>query len=122
MNESLVQKREGQFKSKTLNSRYVRTFFAIHYLIVCFSLLGNSFASEASVTYTIQALTGLASDTPRFVKVYCHDKYAFSGEPTAFSFITQPYIPPHYNEGGKFDHNLLSSSKIKISSTLKNDL
>ena len=87
-------------------------------ILVLVTLLTSGSASERAVTYTVQALAGLAGDTPRFDKVYCHDKYAFSGEPTYFSFITLPYFPPTYDKGGRFDHNLLSASKIEIQGAL----
>ena len=87
--------------------------------LVFFASLAHS--SEESVTYTYQALTGLAGDTPRFDLIYCHDKYGTSGEPTYFSFITIPYMPPTYDEGGHFDHNLLSASGINVSGMLTDD-
>ncbi len=78
-------------------------------------------AGEDAVTYTVQALAGLAGDTPRFEKVYCHDKYAFSGEPTSMTFICAPHFPPTNSEEKMEDHNLLSAAGIKIGGELAED-
>ena len=78
-------------------------------------------ASEDAVTYSVQALTGLAGDTPRFEKVYCHDKYAFSGEPTSMAFICSPHLPPTNSKDKMEDHNLLSSAGVKIGGHLTKD-
>lgn len=75
-------------------------------------------AGENAVTYTVQALTGLAGDTPRFEKVYCHDIYAFSGEPTAMGFICAPHFPPTNSKQKMEDHNLLSAAGVKIGGKL----
>lgn len=82
---------------------------------------GTATGSENAVTYTVQALTGLAGDTPRFEKVYCHDKYAFSGEPTSMSFICSPHSPPTNSKEKVEDHNLLSAAGIKIGGELTVD-
>lgn len=78
-------------------------------------------ASENAVTYTVQALTGLAGDTPRFEKVYCHDKYAFSGEPTSLAFICSPHFPPTNSKEMMEDHNLLSAAGVKVGGELTKD-
>ena len=82
---------------------------------------GTAAASEDAVTYSVQALTGLAGDTPRFEKVYCHDKYAFSGEPTSMAFICSPHLPPTNSKEKMEDHNLLSLAGIKILGKLTKD-
>lgn len=82
---------------------------------------GTATGSEDAVTYTVQALTGLSGDTPRFEKVYCHDTYAFGGEPTSMSFICSPHFPPTNSQKKMEDHNLLSASGIKIGGELTND-
>ena len=79
---------------------------------------GTATASEDAVTYSVQALTGLAGDTPRFEKVYCHDKYAFSGEPTSMAFICSPHFPPTNAKEKMEDHNLLSVAGVKIGGEL----
>ena len=84
-------------------------------------LCGTATASEDAVTYSVQALTGLAGDTPRFEKVYCHDKYAFSGEPTSMAFICSPHIPPTNSKEKMEDHNLLSAAGVKIGGELTKD-
>lgn len=66
------------------------------------------------MTYAVQALTGLVGDTPRFDRVYCHDRYVMSGEPTAFSLICAPHIPPTNTKEKLTDHNLLSAAGIVI--------
>ncbi|HSI61810.1 MAG TPA: hypothetical protein VLE43_01790 [Candidatus Saccharimonadia bacterium] len=84
-------------------------------LIVCLVLVvGKAHAGDPTVTYTVQALTGLVGDTPRFDRVYCHDRYAMSGEPTAFPLICAPNIPPTNSSEKLDDHNLLSASGFKI--------
>jgi hypothetical protein len=83
--------------------------------------IGAALASEDAVTYTVQALTGLAGDTPRFERVYCHDIYAFSGEPTAMAFICSPHFPPTNAKRQMEDHNLLSAASIKIHGKLTNE-
>ena len=65
--------------------KYMRCLLSI--ITATVLIRGTAAASEDAVTYTVQALTGLAGDSPRFEKVYCHDKYAFSGEPTSMAFI-----------------------------------
>jgi hypothetical protein len=92
---------------------YLRSIIASAVLIG-----GIATASEDAVTYSVQALTGLAGDTPRFEKVYCHDKYAFSGEPTSMSFICSPYLPPTNAKEKMEDHNLLSVAGVKIGGEL----
>ena len=86
-------------------------------LLIC----STARASEHAVTYTVQALTGLAGDTPRFEKVYCHDRYAMSGEPTSMAFICAPHFPPTNSKEKMEDHNLLSAAGIKIGGTLADD-
>ena len=81
-------------------------------------ICGTAMASEDTVTYAVQALTGLVGDTPRFEKVYCHDIHAFSGEPTSMAFICSPHFPPTNSQEKMEDHNLLSASGIKISGKL----
>ena len=95
--------------------------FLISIVVSTGLICGTATASEDAVTYTVQALTGLAGDTPRFEKVYCHDIYAFSGEPTSMTFICSPHFPPTNSKDKMEDHNLLSASGIKISGTLTND-
>jgi hypothetical protein len=82
---------------------------------------GTATAGDDAVTYTVQALTGLVGDTPRFEKVYCHDIYAFSGEPTSMAFICSPHIPPTNSKEKMKDHNLLSAARIKIRGKLTNE-
>ncbi len=82
---------------------------------------GTATAGENAVTYSVQALTGLAGDTPRFEKVYCHDKYAFSGEPTCMAFICSPHFPPTNSKEKMEDHNLLSAAGVKIGGELNKD-
>ena len=82
---------------------------------------GTATAGEDAVTYTVQALTGLVGDTPRFEKVYCHDIYAFSGEPTSMAFICSPHFPPTNSKEKMEDHNLLSAAGIKIGGKLTNE-
>ncbi len=82
---------------------------------------GTANAGEESVTYSFQALTGLSGDTPRFEKVYCHDKYAFSGEPTSMAFICSPHFPPTNSKEKTEDHNLLSAAGVKIGGVLTKD-
>lgn len=95
------------------------------YLLSLYSFIvltvGTVSAGEDAVTYTVQALTGLVGDTPRFERVYCHDIYAFSGEPTAMAFICFPHFPPTNSKQEMEDHNLLSAAKIKIDGKLTND-
>ncbi|MBK1884801.1 hypothetical protein JIN85_20495 [Luteolibacter pohnpeiensis] len=86
-------------------------------LLIC----STARASEDAITYTVQALTGLAGDTPRFEKVYCHDRYAMSGEPTSMAFICSPHFPPTNSKEKMEDHNLLSAAGIRISGTLTNE-
>ena len=91
---------------------------ALYRVLAAIILLGgSSIASERSVTYTVQALSGLAGDTPRFDRVYCHDEFGFSGEPTAFSLICAPNIPPTNSKDKLEDHNLLSAAGIKIAAS-----
>lgn len=97
----------------------MRHLLSIVALIVLTS--GTVAASEDAVTYTVQALTGLAGDTPRFEKVYCHDIYAFSGEPTAMAFICSPHFPPTNSTQKMEDHNLLSAAGVKIGGKLTKD-
>ena len=99
--------------------RYMRYFLSIvgSVALSC----GTATAGEDAVTYTVQALTGLVGDTPRFEKVYCHDIYAFSGEPTSMAFICFPYFPPTNSRKKMEDHNLLSAAGIKISGKLTNE-
>lgn len=82
---------------------------------------GPAQASERAVTYTVQALAGLAGDTPRFEKVYCHDVNAFSGEPTSMTFICSPHFPPTNSKETMEDHNLLSVAGVKIHGHLNKD-
>lgn len=82
---------------------------------------GTASAGEDAVTYSVQALTGLVGDTPRFEKVYCHDKYAFSGEPTSMAFICKPHFPPTNSKEKMEDHNLLSAAGVKIGGQLTKD-
>ena len=83
----------------------------------CFFASHCLFGGEAGVTYTFQALTGLVGDTPRFERTYCHDQYSMSGEPTAFSLICAPNIPPTNSKKQLGDHNLLSASNVSIRAT-----
>ena len=83
--------------------------------------IGAASGSEDAVTYAVQALTGLAGDTPRFERVYCHDIYAFSGEPTAMAFICSPHLPPTNAKRQMEDHNLVSAAGIKIHGKLTNN-
>ena len=80
---------------------------------------GTATAGEDAVTYTVQALSGLAGDTPRSEKLYCHDKFAFSGEPT--SVICFPHFPPTNSKDKLEDHNLLSAAGVKIGGALTKD-
>ena len=96
--------------------RYLLSIIAATMLIV-----GTATGGEDAVTYSVQALTGLVGDTPRFEKVYCHDKYAFSGEPTSIAFICSPNFPPTNSKEKMEDHNLLSSAGVKISGQLTKD-
>jgi hypothetical protein len=82
---------------------------------------GTATAGEDAVTYTVQALTGLVGDTPRFEKVYCHDIHAFSGEPTSMAFICSPHYPPTNSKEKMEDHNLLSAAGVKIDGKLTNE-
>lgn len=94
---------------------------AVYRLLAAVIVLGgSSSASDRSVTYTVQALSGLVGDTPRFDRVYCHDVFGFSGEPTAFSLICAPNIPPTNSKDKLEDHNLLSAAGIKIAATRAN--
>lgn len=96
--------------------KYSRFFLSgiSSFVLIC----GIATASEDAVTYTVQALTGLVGDTPRFERVYCHDIYAFSGEPTSMAFICSPHFPPTNSKKKMEDHNLLSAAGIKIEGTL----
>jgi|688.fasta_scaffold79353_1 hypothetical protein len=96
--------------------KYTRCFLSCISSIVL--SCGIATASDDAVTYTVQALTGLVGDTPRFEKVYCHDIYAFSGEPTSMAFICSPHFPPTNSKEKMEDHNLLSAAGIKIEGTL----
>ena len=97
----------------------MRHFFSIVTSTVL--IFGTATASEDAVTYSIQALTGLAGDTPRFEKVYCHDITVFSGEPTSMGFICSPHFPLTNSQKIMEDHNLLSAAGIKIGGSLTND-
>ena len=96
--------------------RYLLSAVAL-VLLIC----STARASEDAITYTVQALTGLAGDTPRFEKVYCHDRYAMSGEPTSIAFICSPHFPPTNSKEKMEDHNLLSAAGIKIGGELTKD-
>jgi hypothetical protein len=90
-------------------------------LIVCLVLVvGKAHAGDPFVTYTVQALTGLVGDTPRFDRVYCHDRDT-SGEPSAFPLICAPNIPPTNSSEKLGDHNLLSASGFKIEAARAGD-
>jgi len=79
----------------------------------------QSFASVDVVVYTIQALSGLGTETTRFEKVYCHNEYGSSGQPVCFEYICAPHYPPTNDTLNKpFDHNILSAYNIQISNTL----
>lgn len=85
--------------------------------IVTASLIGSLHAWEPVVNYAVQALTGLAGDTPRFDRVYCHDS-RFLGRESAFSLICAPNIPPTNGDEKLEDHNLLSTAGVKITASL----
>jgi hypothetical protein len=99
--------------------KHVRCFLSIVASVVV--SFGRATAGEDAVTYTVQALTGLVGDIPRFEKVYCHDIYAFSGEPTSMAFICSPHFPPTNSKEKMEDHNLLSAAGIRISGTLTSE-
>ena len=83
------------------------------------ALVAPSAAVDPHVTYTIQALSGLVGDTPRFVKVYCHDTGL--GPDSRFSLICAPNIPPTNSKEKLTDHNVLSGCGIVIQADLADE-
>ena len=91
-------------------------------LVVCVALcVGRALAGESGVAYTYQALSGLGSAEIHLERVYCHDHFSMSGEPTAFALICAPNIPPTNSKEKLNDHNLLSASGLQMHATRVGD-
>lgn len=72
----------------------------------------SGWAADPFVNYSVQALSGLLGDSPRFVPVYCHD-VGLQGA-SEFELICAPNIPPTNSERKLQDHNILSKAGIRI--------